>query len=362
MKKAKKGTVGIEVYRGKYRIRLPRNLVKTNRYISTGLDSDTPENFKQVQRLVWDIEDQIAKGTFNTENFRKAQSVPHLTLKELWLKFTEYKQSDVALTTLNKTYGGWANLIEALPYQYPEDADAIKIWLLNNKSNIRTKQFIIHMSAALNWAVSRGLVTKNTFNGLTNDIKVAKGCPIDPFTTSEMLAILEAFQGSHYETFVKFLFLTGCRTGEAIALQWKQVASDYSSVIINASYYLEKRTRKPTKTKLSRQIPCNSQLTKLLQGMTRGNTTDYVFTSLQGCTINNHNFLLYHWRPKITKLIKQGLVERYRPAYNTRHTAITRMIESGLTVAEVAKIVGNSPRVINDHYAGISRNLVLPEL
>ncbi|MFN6537050.1 MAG: tyrosine recombinase XerC [Nostoc sp. EkiNYC01] len=364
MVRAKSGVVGLEKHGNNYRLRLPRAIAEgSSRYISTGLRIDSPDGYKQAQRLVWDIEDQIHKGTFKVTDHKNQNKIPDkITIKDLWQRYTEYKQSEIAVTTLNKTYGGWSNIISLLPYEYPEDAGAIKIWLLNNKSNIRARQFIIHMSAALDWAVSRGLLAENKFKGLSSDIKVTKGYQIDPFTTSEMLAILETFQGSHYEHFVKFLFLTGCRTGEAIALQWKQVADDYSYVIINATYYLEKRARVPTKTKTTRKIPCNSQMARLLQGLSRGNPTDYVFTSLQGCVINNHNFLLYHWRPNITRLVEQGLVERYRPAYNTRHTAITRMLESGLTMAEVARVVGNSPRVINEHYAGVSRSTVLPEI
>ncbi|MEH2259089.1 tyrosine-type recombinase/integrase [Nostoc sp.] len=364
MKRAKPGTVGIEKYKGHYRLRLPRTIADgSGRYISTGLAVDDPNNLKQVQRLAWDIEDDIANGRFSLSKYKVTKvKKPWLTLKEIWQLFTECKKSDLAISTLNKSYNTWARLIESLPYQYPEDAKNIKIWLLNNKSSNGTKQFIIHVSAALDWAVDRGLIDTNSFKGLATGIKSKKSYQIDPFTTFEMLAILQSFQDNHYESFVWFLFLTGCRTGEAIALQWKQVALDYSYVVINTTYYLELRLRKPTKNKQARQIPCNPQLSQLLQGLTRGSPTDQVFPSLQGCVINNHNFLLYHWRPKITQLIEQGLVERYRPVCNTRHTAITRMLEAGLTAAEVARIVGNSPRVINEHYAGVSRFTVLPEI
>ncbi|MEH2090716.1 site-specific integrase [Nostoc sp.] len=366
MAKAKAGTVGIEKYRGNYRIRLPRAIAGgSSRYLSTGLSIDDPGSYKQAQRLAWDIEDKIANGRFNPSNYKatiKPQLTTQLTLSELWQLFSDHKKASVAISTHHKIYEGtWKRLIAAVPHQSPDDAEAVKDWIVRNKPASTARQVIIHLSAAMDWAMSQGLVATNLFYGLSKGIKVSKGHHIDPFTTAEMLAILQMFQDSHYESFVRFLFLTGCRTGEAIALQWKQVAPDYSHITINATYYLELRARKPTKTKKSRQVPCNPQLVRLLQGLTRGQPTDQVFTSLEGCVINNHNFLLYHWRPKITQLIDQGLVDRYRPAYNTRHTAITRMLESGLTAAEVARVVGNSPRVITEHYAGISRSIVLPE-
>ncbi|MEH2009761.1 site-specific integrase [Nostoc sp.] len=366
MAKAKSGTVGIEKYRGNFRLRLPRAIAEgSNRYISTGISIDSQGGYKQAQRLAWDIEDEITKGKFNLSKHKatiKSEPIPLLTLVELWQRFSDHKKASVALSTHHKIYEGtWKRLISTIPHQSPDDAEVIKDWIVKTRPACTARQVVIHLCACMDWAVSQGLLSTNKFTGLSKTIKVSKGHHIDPFTTAEMLAILHSFQGSHYENFVHFLFLTGCRTGEAIALQWKQISPDYKTVTINATYYLELRARKPTKTKKTRQVPCNPQLVRLLQKLTRGQPTDQVFTSLEGCVINNHNFLLYHWRPKITQLIEQRLVERYRPSYNTRHTAITRMLESGLTAAEVARVVGNSPRVITEHYAGVSRNIVLPE-
>ncbi|MHC5778010.1 site-specific integrase [Nostoc sp.] len=367
MVKAKPGTIGLEKYRGNYRIRLPRAIAGgSSRYLSTGLSVDDPNSYKQAQRLAWDIEDKIDNGSFNLSDYKatlKPQLIAQLSLSELWLLFCEYKKPTLAISTYHKIYQGtWRRLIADIPYSSLNDAELIKEWIVKNKPSWTAKQAIIHISAAMDWAVSQGMIGTNKFSGLSKDIKVPKGNFIDPFTTSEMTAILQIFQGDHYEAFVHFLFLTGCRTGEAIALQWKQVALDYSYVTINATYYLELKIRKPPKNKKSRKVPCNPQLSRLLQGLVRGNPTDHVFVSLQGCIVNSHNFLLHQWRPNINQLIDQGLVDRYRPAYNTRHTAITRMLESGLTAAEVARVVGNSPRVITEHYAGVSRFTVLPEI
>ncbi|ACC79546.1 site-specific integrase [Nostoc punctiforme] len=366
MKKAKPGTVGIEEYRGKYRLQLPRMIANgSSRYISTGLDTHNPGSIKQVQRLAWDIEDAIAADKFCIDDYRASKSQPkkQITLSELWQLFSEHRKTDLAVSTYHKAYQGkWKRLIASVPYENPNDAEKIKDWIVQHRGASSARQILILLNAASNWAVSQGLLKTNRFTGLSKGIKRPKRKPIDAFSTSEMLAILDAFRGDHYETFVNFLFITGCRTGEAIALQWKQIAPDYRSVTINASYYLGLDTRKPTKTGETRSVPCNPQLIRLLKGLTRGAQTDQVFTSVSGGIINNNRFLSDYWKPKINQLIEQRLVERYRPAYNTRHTAITRMLESGLTAAEVARVVGNSPRVINDHYAGVSRNIVLPEI
>jgi integrase len=58
------------------------------------------------------------------------------------------------------------------------------------------------------------------------------------------------------------------------------------------------------------------------------------------------------WKLILTGLVGEGQVKRYRPPYNTRHTFITLALEHGLTVPQVAKLVGNTPKVILLHYAG----------
>ncbi|MEH2280614.1 MAG: tyrosine-type recombinase/integrase [Nostoc sp.] len=366
MKKAKPGTVGIEKYRGKYRIRLPRAIANgSSRYISTGIATDDPNALKRIQRLAWDIEDEIARGTFDREKYLKTpkqQITASLTLKEIWQLYSDYRKPQLAISTYHAHYEGtYKKAIDQIP-QSPEDTTGVKNWLVRNKPPHQARRMLILISAAMDWAITQGLVGANKFKGLYSTVKKPKGKPIDPFSTSEMQAILEAFQGNHYEPFIKFLFLTGCRTGEVIALQWKQVAPDYSYVTINATYYPELKTRKPTKTHANRKIPCNTQIRLLLQSLPKGGLVDLVFTSRNGGIVSNKLLLKAYWKPKLNKLISQGLVDRYRPIYNTRHTAITRMLESGLTAAEVARVVGSSPKVITEHYAGVSRLTVLPEI
>jgi len=55
---------------------------------------------------------------------------------------------------------------------------------------------------------------------------------IDPFDRVEIAAIVQGFESDryfkHYTPFVKFLFMTGCRTSEAVGLQRQRGPSCYS--------------------------------------------------------------------------------------------------------------------------------------
>lgn len=97
---------------------------------------------------------------------------------------------------------------------------------------------------------------------------------------------------------------------------------------------------------------------------------DLVFTSPTGLPINNVRFSNQVWKGGrngsknykgiVTQLVKEDKVERYRCPYTTRHTFITMALEAGVTVPQVAKLVGNSPEVTMRHYAGNLLKMEVP--
>ncbi|MBN4000699.1 tyrosine-type recombinase/integrase [Nostoc sp. LPT] len=283
-----------------------------------------------------------------------------LTLSELWDSYCKSRSGQLTSTTLElkyiKYYGG---LLDKCPHKYPSEALKVKHWLLLNRSEDTTKRFLIQLNALMRWAVSRGLASENTFKDLDKDLRLNNNSQIDPFTVNELSAILDVFHGHYFESFIRFLALTGCRTSEAVALQWSQIELGYTHLTFNASYSLDLRQRKPTKNSDHRRIPCNASLAALLANQPR--IDHYVFHSTVGTVVNIRTLCAHVWQPRIQKLIDAGQVGRYRPVNNLRHTAITRMLESGLTIPEVAYIVGNTPRMIMQYYSGVSCNLKIPE-
>ncbi|MGA9382017.1 MAG: DUF3596 domain-containing protein, partial [Phormidium sp.] len=243
--KASKRIVGIEEFRDKYRIRLPRDLSRelykvSQKYITTGL-SVTPENFNKAQITAWEIESDISNGNFDA-TLHKYQPQKHLTvvlpikpktalkLDELWERFTDYKAQLIEQTTIKTNYKRIKNTIEFFPSKNIEDAVAISDWLLTNKSAYTTKVILSHLSGCCDWGVQNQLIDSNPFQDMASKIKTnntKQPEDIDPFSAIERDAIIETFQNdpyySHYTNFLQFLFMTGCRTGEAIALRWKDI-------------------------------------------------------------------------------------------------------------------------------------------
>ncbi len=377
-RKARRGSVGIEVKDGNYRLRLPRTLVGSgSRYISTRLPS-TPENSKRVQVVAWEIEAAIQSGDIvqSIDKFRdsfkpitlgsKTKAIPlkPLVLVELWVLYCEYKKPQLATTTyLHQHVGAWLNHFKKLPQDLSEPV-AIRDTIISTVSPDTAKRLLTALSGCCEWAMGSGLIDSNPFQGMAAAVSKPKGSKdINPFSKLERDRILEAFQQhksySYYYPLVKFLFLTGCRTGEALALQWSNVASDYSSITFSESYSSKLRLVKGTKTGKTRRFPCNADLQSLLKYARAQQTTGIVFPNHVGNYMNGDRLTHTIWQHGIlAPLVAAKQVESYRCLYTTRHTFITMMLEAGLTIPQVAKLVGNSPEVILRHYAGGSVEMV----
>ncbi|GBE90849.1 Arm DNA-binding domain-containing protein [Nostoc cycadae] len=333
--------IGLENKQGKLRLRLPRVIADGSlRYIYTGLP-DTPENRKKAQVIAWQIEEDIRTGQLDpTLESYKQEFKPKTTvnkrepdLLELWVRFAEYKRPQLAVTTYEKDYiRKIPNHIKQLPAKKLTDAIAIRDYLLVNHSANTAKRVLIHLSACCKWAKDSGLIVHNPFTSMASTIRQPKTeVDIDPFTTAERDAILEAFRQHkpHYFPFVHFLFLTGCRTGEAIGLRWQHVNVDCSQITFCESFDSQLKIRKTTKTGTTRKFPCNQKLRELLLSVRPINSSpdSLVFYSPNGLPIDNGKFTNQVWRGcrsgqkvykgLVTTLVDEGKVSRYRCPYNT---------------------------------------------
>jgi integrase len=115
------------------------------------------------------------------------------------------------------------------------DAIAIRDWLIANKTPNTCKRILTQISACCDWAVKSNLIEKNPFEDMAGDIKIPKGekeeTDINAFTQEERDRIIKAFKQNryykHYASLIEFLFMTGCRPSEAIALQWQHISQDF---------------------------------------------------------------------------------------------------------------------------------------
>jgi integrase len=295
----------------------------------------------------------------------------YASLADLWDSYTEYKRSSLSPSTLAKDYHKIYRCINVhLPVKTLDKAIAIRDWLIANKSPLSAKKILTQFSACCNWAVKSQLIEDNPFEDMASDIKVPKGdreeTDINPFSLEERDRIIEAFKENRYYKYytplIEFLFITGCRPSEAVALQWKHIASDFTMIRFEQAVMISQSgltCKSGLKTQKKRIFPINNRLAGLLKSIQPVDVSGEakVFPSPEGKWIDMHNLSGRAWKTVVESL--DGV--EYRKLYQTRHTFITMALKNGVDVKDVATMVGNSPEIIYRHYAGQSRELFLPE-
>jgi integrase len=247
--KASKGSVTAILSNG--RIQLRFHFAGKRHYISTGYP-DTPQHWKLAQLKASEIEKDILCERFDPKDlskytpegsFRKAKtgiaSSKQPTLPQLWEKYVEFKRPNVSPSTLAKDYQKVDRCVNLqLPKKSIDDAVAIRDWLVANKTANSAKRILTQIKACCDWAVKSQLIANNPFVEMAADIRVPKGesedADINPFSLEERDRIIEGFKSDrhykYYASFIEFLFMTGCRPSEAVALQWKHITDDFRTI------------------------------------------------------------------------------------------------------------------------------------
>jgi integrase len=152
----------------------------------------------------------------------------------------------------------------------------------------------------------------------------------------------------------RFMLQTGMRTGEVFGLRWRDIAGDRA--LVRGNMTLTHGYRASTKTGVSRSVPLNAKALGVVERLTPGSDDEHLFPGGSAA----RKAYQEHFARVATRLHSDGVVRsRYRP-YSLRHTAITRWIEDGVPVAQVARWAGNSTAVVFEHYCGVSEEVVMP--
>jgi integrase len=224
------------------------------------------------------------------------------------------------------------------------------------KRNALTK-----LSTVLKSAVSDGLLSKNPAEAIELPKRNRK--EIDPFTLDEANRIIvqlyahEHWPGRIYAAFYEFVFFTGLRLSEALALRWDAIDFNKKVAHVCRTVALGEIAER-TKTGGDRFVLLNDRALHALafareyaerrkSGVGKVLETPYIFPpSKNGEYVKQTSDIHKQWRPALLAL---GI--RYRPPYNCRHTYATICLMSGLNPAFIAQQLGHSVQMLLSTYA-----------
>ena len=348
-------------------------------YISTGL-ADTPANRELAELKALEIEKDILYERFDAtlEKYKPKSALSTVTpitpigkpqpqLDRLWEKYSEFKKPQVSPSTYAKDFSKHKNHIAKLPTRSVDEASAIRDYLLANLTPDAAKRCLTQIKACCNWAVEEGLINANPFAAMK--IKLPKGASeeqeVNPFSKEERDVIIRTFASdryySYYTNYVRFLFFTGCRPSEAVALKWKNITNSViqfrDSVVISDDGLVLKEG---LKTQKKRDFPITPEVKAILDEI-RPEVVDpesLVFSSPKGKFIDHHNFSTRALKSILTKCCIP-----HRKSYQTRHTFISLCVEAHINSTAIARWTGTSTNMIDNHYGATNfTNLRPPDL
>lgn len=339
---------------------------KGERYtLALGGLKDTKTNRRKLQSLILEIEADIEQGQLDT-TLKKYQfqlnDDDRFTCSELFQRWLKHKSNFVDSRTLDWYRPIAKNMTESNLADRSAEIDAdtatgFYYWLkCSNLKPDTIRRRIDALKACWDWGKNRYIVKTNPWTEIGDSIKVPAADRPQPFTADEVRKILAGFEEFYPELFpfVKFLLGTGCRLGEARALEWKNVSDNCSRVEIKAQLSRSGK-RKPTKTGKNRTLNLPLSLQQMLSSR-KGKEQKLVFT-FQGEPISDYGFYS-RWRRVLKKIGVQ-----YRKPYNTRHTFVSHCLEDNCNPVEIAQQTGHNVRVLFDHYAGsLGSSPKLPEM
>lgn len=209
-----------------------------------------------------------------------------------------------------------------------------------NPTTVRMYLSALHTS--MKAAQNAGVRQSNPVAGVKKPAILKK--KIDPFTAAQLDRIIAEATKWHGARIAAFIAATGCRAGEALALD---VASyDHATGFVTiAETQDEGRERGPTKTANGTRafwLP-PAALPAVLAAIGK-RTSGPLFATITGRRSNHFN-ARNGWISLLTRL---GLP--YRNLHQLRHTIATLLLASGMPVGDVAAYLGDSPEAIMRTY------------
>jgi integrase len=163
----------------------------------------------------------------------------------------------------------------------------------------------------------------------------------------EIDGCLEAVKGHRLESLIACAIYSGLRREELCWLAWDDIDLTEGKPLLRIRMKSDGDITWMPKTKRNRFVPIHSRLVPYLAAARmRMGEIPWVFTSPEGCRWNPDN--LGHRLAKLMDAVR--LVWTF---LDFRHTYGSQLAMKGVSIFKIAKLMGNSARVAEKHYAAL---------
>jgi len=280
-------------------------------------------------------------------------------LSELWDAFMEERSISLCPTSLTSDYRQTSKWLKRCPIQDLQEARKIMIWVLGEKPVLSGRRVAMYVKTMFRWAAQEDVayLSKNPLASFKMPKAPQKDDDIVVIPRNEVglvlaaLAAKQTYKNVNWSWYTEFMLQTAMRTGEIRALRWEDIKEN--KILVHQNWTLTHGLKNSTKTNKKRWVPLNGKCQEILTQLPQNN--EYLFPW------DRIAFQSY-FRKKLQPLHKVELLSHlYRP-YDCRHTAISRWIEAGIPVPQVANWAGNTSEIIFKHYCNTTKEYDMPEL
>jgi integrase len=205
---------------------------------------------------------------------------------------------------------------------------------INSASIYQARKDLINISAAFNWAITQNYLLESPCKEIKK-IKVPQKLPLF-YSHADFDKLLSVIDNVDLTDLVNFAVNTGMRQMELIKLEWNQINLEDRIVILDNQHHI-------TKGKRVRTIPLNSKAIQVLQN--RDKTTSRVFL-FDGLPMIQHDLSL-----KFGKYIVLSGINTKLNFHSLRHTFASWLVQAGVSIYEVSKLLGHSDIKTTQIYA-----------
>lgn len=282
-----------------------------------------------------------------------------MKLADLWSAFLEERSISLCPTSLTSDYRVVTKHLSRCPIEDPAQARQIMIWVLQQEPVLTARRVAMYLKSMYRWAAQEdvALLERNPLASFRMPKAPQRDEEIIVIPRNEVGLVLAALEGKqtyrhvNWASYTEFMLQTAMRTGEVRSLLWDDIKDN--RVLVHQNYTLTHGLKNSTKTNKKRWVPLNKRCIEILDELPK--TDKFIFPW------NRLAFQSY-FRKKLSPLKEVDLISHvYRP-YDCRHTAISRWIEAGIPVPQVAAWAGNTSEVIFKHYCNTTQEYEMPVL
>ena len=282
-----------------------------------------------------------------------------LTLSELWDAFVAERSIALCPTSLTSDYRQVRKWLQRCPVQDIEQARQVMIWVLGQTPVLTSRRVAMYTKSMYKWAAQEDVahLARNPLASFKMPKAPQRDIDIIVIPRNEVGLVLAALAAKYtycstdWSAYTEFMLQTAMRTGEVRALKWSDIKD--SKILVHSNWTLTHGYKDSTKTNKKRWVPLNRKCQAIIDQLPQEGEFIFPWDRLA--------FQSY-FRKKLQPLHTAGLISHaYRP-YDCRHTAISRWIEAGIPVPQVANWAGNTAEVIFKHYCNTTQEYEVPEL